>query len=395
MIQDLILKRFRSIQAERVTFDNPTFLVGQNASGKSNFVDAYAFLSEAMASPLQQVLDRRGGIFAVQYRGLEGGPPSCLGLGVVLSAPDDAVMSARYGFELQAVGNYGLAVVREQCVVNRRGGGREWFDRRGMDFTSSVGALLPAIQANALALPLVGGDARFSSVLGFLSGMRVYAIDPARVRERQSPKAGERLRWDGANAAAVLGDLAMQGRDDVQRICQLLEAIVPRIKAIGLVAGPNGSELSFTEDWGQAQQVRFTAADMSDGTLRALGLLTAVFQKPPPSVLVVEEPEATIHPGALGAILDLLRHASRHMQVIVTTHSPDVLEAEWLRAENLRIVTWQDGATRILPLGTGTCEALREHLMSAGGLLRSNALRPLPVTPESPPETSLFEELPA
>ena len=65
ILRSLILKRFRSIPAETVPFGNPTFLVGQNGSGKSNFVDAFAFLAEAMASPLQAVFDRRGGISTV------------------------------------------------------------------------------------------------------------------------------------------------------------------------------------------------------------------------------------------------------------------------------------------------------------------------------------------
>lgn len=81
---------------------------------------------------------------------------------------------------------------------------------------------------------------------------------------------------------------------------------------------------------------------MSDGTLRATRLLLAVYQKPTPSLVVLEEPEATIHPGALGAVLDLLRHASRKRQLIVTTHSPEVLDAEWLEDRHLRIVGWQD-----------------------------------------------------
>lgn len=118
-----------------------------------------------------------------------------------------------------------------------------------------------------------------------------------------------------------------------------------------------------------------------------------MYQRPAPTVLVIEEPEATIHPGALGAIINLLRHASRHMQVIVTTYSPEVLDADWLLDENLRIVTWDEGATRILPLATGTQEALREHLMSAGELLRSNALRPVIVAAGTVPETNLFEDL--
>ncbi len=60
ILRTLILKRFRSLPAEVVEFDNPTFFVGQNGSGKSNFADAFAFLAEAMALPLQTVLARAG-----------------------------------------------------------------------------------------------------------------------------------------------------------------------------------------------------------------------------------------------------------------------------------------------------------------------------------------------
>jgi predicted ATPase len=61
-VRALILKRFRSVTAERIDFDNPTFLVGRNGAGKSNIVDAFAFLADAMSSPLQAVFDRKGGI---------------------------------------------------------------------------------------------------------------------------------------------------------------------------------------------------------------------------------------------------------------------------------------------------------------------------------------------
>lgn len=52
ILRQLVLRRFRSLPLEKVTFDNPTFLVGQNGSGKSNFADAFAFLTEAMTSSL-------------------------------------------------------------------------------------------------------------------------------------------------------------------------------------------------------------------------------------------------------------------------------------------------------------------------------------------------------
>ena len=133
---------------------------------------------------------------------------------------------------------------------------------------------------------------------------------------------------------------------------------------------------------------------MSDGTLRAIGLLAAVFQRPTPSLVAIEEPEATIHPGALGSILDLLRHASKSMQVVITTHSPELLDAKWITDRHLRIVEWADGATRIRPVSDATREAIQSHLMGAGELLRSNALEPAALFDDAPGEKqgSLFQE---
>jgi predicted ATPase len=375
ILRSLILKRFRSIPTDTVKFANPTFLVGQNGSGKSNFVDAFAFLAEAMALPLQAVFDRRGGITAVRNRSSARSYPPNLGLGVELGQVSGDVRSARYSFEVRALRNYGFEVLREQCVIRRRGRERDWFDRDPKGFKSSRRGLEPALEPNSLALPLVGGDARFSPVFRFLSAMRSYSIQPSELREMQDPDSGTSLRSDGSNAARVLQEIERQSTEDWKRICEVLETIVPKINKVQVKKHGNKLSLEFTQEWAAGKKLKFEAFNMSDGTLRALGLLTAVYQRPAPSVLVVEEPEATIHPGALGAVLDLLRHASRHMQVIVTTHSPELLDADWIEDTNLRIVSWQEGDTRITDVSDATREALREHLMGAGELLRSNALR--------------------
>jgi predicted ATPase len=65
VIRRLIVQGFRSIRSEVVDFDNPTFLVGRNGSGKSNLVDALTFLSDSMTNPLPTVFTRRGGGRAV------------------------------------------------------------------------------------------------------------------------------------------------------------------------------------------------------------------------------------------------------------------------------------------------------------------------------------------
>jgi predicted ATPase len=258
-----------------------------------------------------------------------------------------------------------------------------------------VKGLRPALEPVSLGLPVVGGDSRFAPVLRTLAGMRVYSIQPAQLREMQDPDSGQSLRPDGSNTASVLQEIERQSSDDLHRIEEFLAAIVPNTTHVRPAKHGNKLSLEFTQEWGDRKRLKFESFSMSDGTLRALGLLTAVFQHPTPSLIAIEEPEATMHAGALGAVMDLLRHASRITQLVVTTHSPDMLDAEWLEDRHLRIVHWQDAATRLTPLSGGARQALQEHLQTAGELLRCNALRGQATSPESIPQPDLFEELPA
>jgi hypothetical protein len=285
------------------------------------------------------------------------------------------VRSGRFAFEVRALPNYGFEVVREICEVWRNDGVRHWFDRR-TSFETNASGLRPSLDPPALCLPVVGGDDRFAPVLRAMSNMRVYSIEPGRLREMQDPDSGTALRRDGSNAASVLQELARADPRTMERLGQVLESIVPNTKAVRSTKHGNKLSLEFTQQWGEKQKLSFEAYNMSDGTLRALGLLMAVFQHSPPSVLVVEEPEATIHPGALGAVLDVLRHGSRSMQVVVTTHSPELLDAKWIEDRHIRVVAWNEGSSYVTPPAVASREALKTHLMAAGELLRANALQP-------------------
>jgi len=391
VVRSLILKRFRSVPSEQVEFDNPTFLVGANGSGKSNFVDAFAFLAEAMSSPIQAVFDKRGGIAAVRNKTSGRSFPPNLGLGVEFGNLNGQVTGGRYAFEIRALPNYGFEIQREQCLVRLASGDRYWFDRKNQVFSSNVRSLEPALDPSSLGLPVVAGEARFSPVLRMLASMRVYSLEPAKLREMQDPDSGVSLRADGSNAASVLQEIERHSSDDMKRIGEILATIVPHTKRVRTIKHGNKLYLEFTQEWGRGKRLTFEAFNMSDGTLRALGLLMAVYQRPSPTLMVIEEPEATIHPGALGAILDLLRHESEKVQIVVTTHSPDVLDAKWIQDVHLRIVSWEEGATRITPVSDHSKKALQQHLMGAGELLRANALEPAPLFRDIA-QPSLFED---
>lgn len=378
-LRNLKLYGFRSFALTEVTFENPTFVVGRNGSGKSSFTDVFAFLSESMSSPLQAVIERRGGFSATSHRSSARGRPSNLWLGVNLENPDRNTESAEYWIDLRARRGDDFEVAFERCSVSHSDGTKESFsrstDKGSTVWRCSVDSLVPSIEPRALALPLVGGDKRFSTVFRFLADMRTYRIDPEVLRALQDPDGGAGLRSDGRNAASVLREIHRKSPEkDWIRICELLGSVVPGTVAVKPKKHGNKLTLEFTQDRKGSDPIKFEAFSVSDGTLRVLGLITAVFQRPRPSLLVIEEPEASIHPGALGAVLDVLRLASQSMQVVVTTHSPDILDAKWIEDRHLRILSSEGGSSRFSGVSSAVRTALERHIMGAGELLRSNAL---------------------
>jgi predicted ATPase len=390
-VKRITLKRFRSIPFEQIDFDNPTILVGRNGSGKSNLVSAFTFLAEAMASPLQAVFDKAGGISSVRNRTSGKSYPPNLGLRVDFGRLNGKTTNGHYAFEIRALKNHGFEVLHEQCSV----GNRSWFDRKGSKFSSNVSGLKPLLDPASLGLPVVAGEEKFAPVLRTLASMRVYSIEPGKLRDMQEPDSGTSLKSDGSNVTSVLQEIQRQSEDDFRRIWETLESIVPNTKRVQVKKHGNRLSLVFTQQWGERKRLQFEGFSMSDGTLRAIGLLAAVFQRPAPALLAVEEPEATIHPGALESVLELLRHAARHIQVVITTHSPDLLDAKWIGDRHLRIVEWSEGATRVSPLSDATRKALQGHLMGAGDLFRSNALEPAPLFDDEVRlrQSGLFEAL--
>jgi predicted ATPase len=124
---------------------------------------------------------------------------------------------------------------------------------------------------------------------------------------------------------------------------------------------------------------RFLAQNMSDGTLRALGVLVALFQGNrdyAPTLIGIEEPETALHPAAASALREALLRASTQAQVIVTSHSPDLLDDTELDSNSLLAVVSEGGETKIAPLDGASYEAMRTRLYSAGELLRLNQLAP-------------------
>jgi predicted ATPase len=396
VLKSLTLKNYRSVVAERIEFDNPTFLVGPNASGKSNVVDAIAFLAEIMTEPLPAVFDRRGGADRVRNT-LARFNSDSLALGAEISGAD---WTANYGVEIQVYpgGHNRIGVIREQCAVES-GGERHWFDRRDGTIQSNIGAQLDP-HSSYLAMPVLGGLTQLNAVLQVLMSMRVYAIRPDSMRKAQSADSGQVLLRDGSNIASVLESITSvhSPEDSEARLWEELwgplRVVLPGFHSVKPISEGGKLTLEFRQKFKNGPE-RFDASAMSDGTMRALGVLAALLQKQKPSVLVIEEPEASIHPAAaMGIMQDILHSYSEDMQIIVTSHSTDLLDTKWIGDRHLRVVSWEDGETRVTGVSKGTRNLLDRHLAYAGEALRTNMLHAPDPLPPSPEDLHLFQELP-
>jgi predicted ATPase len=138
--------------------------------------------------------------------------------------------------------------------------------------------------------------------------------------------------------------------------------------------------LEFRQELGDGHPAKFFAQSMSDGTLRALGVLTAAFQQSAvgidPAVVGIEEPEAAVHPAAAAVLREALAEASESRQLLVTTHSPDLLDDPDLDPLAILAVDSQHGATRVARPDRAGLSALRDRLYTAGELLRLGQLIP-------------------
>lgn len=386
-IRRLVLKNYKSIASCDVALGALQFLVGQNGSGKSNFLDSLRFITEALNTSLDHAFRDRGGISEVRRR--SSGHPTHFGVGVEFVLSSGA--TGMYSFRVGARTKGGYEVQREECRVSSvEGMGSEssYLVQSGKVIQTTA-KVVPAASSDRFFLVTASGLDEFRPVYDALSRMGFYNLNPDTIRDLQSPDPGEVLRRDGGNLASVLATLKVAAPEARDRIVEYLSKVVPGVTGVDTRhIGPKET-IEFRQKVGSSKEPwRFLAANMSDGTLRALGVLTALSQssasrsKPVPLV-GIEEPEIALHPGAADVLRDSLRAASKSTQVIVTSHSPELLDDRSIRDNNILPVRNVNGVTRIGPLDKGGRDAIRDHLFTAGELLRMDQLRPV-----SPPRRS-------
>ena len=369
------LTNYKSIAATDVRLPQVAFLVGPNGSGKSNFLDALRFVADALNTSLDQALRSRGGVELVQRKPKEGNEPFGLRLQFELAAS-----FGWYALTIRAKDGDGYEICREECRLTERANGkgiREHFFRveRGQVIDASI-PKAPVASDDRLYLVAASGFEEFRPAFDALAGMRFANPIPERMRPVQAPGSANSLNRDCSNAASVLGGLEKRFPKVKKRIDEYLGCIVPSIAETHRWPKDMDETVGFLLQTNDGD-VRLPASSMSDGTLRALGVLLALFQGAAEEgagrqLVGIEEPEAGQHPGAVEVLTDAIREAALHTQVIVTSHSPELLDGA--ADESIITAATYQGTTQFGTLDSASRSAIRDRLFTAGELLRVDQL---------------------
>lgn len=368
---------YKSIGACSVELGTVTILVGRNGSGKSNFLDALHLVADGLQTSLDHAIKSRGGIDAVRRRST-GHPRN---FAIQLEMNLDEWNIATYGFEVGSWPEGGFFVKQEELRVTAPNNRTiaHYLVRKGVVIEASKENMPPAAE-DRLYLVNAAGLPDFRGVYDGLLAMGFYNVSPEIMKELQSPDAKELLHHDGGNIASVVARLEKDQPEIAERITKYLSTIVPGISDVHRVALGPRETLQFCQSVkGAKHSWRFYAASMSDGTLRALGTLVAVMQlverKEPIRLVGIEEPETALHPAAAGALMDALREASVRTQILITTHSPDLVDLVDTEKDRLLAVMVTQGTTDIGVVDAASREAIHKHLYSPGELLRMDQLQ--------------------
>ena len=380
-LQRLRIKDYKSIASCDIALQSFTAFIGPNGAGKSNIIDSLRFVTDSLRNSLEFALSDRGGIQEVRRR--SKGHPWYFGISMHLNLWNGA--QAFFGFRIGGpVKTRAYSVAEERCIVSEGPPAptKHHYHVRKGELVAWTGNLQSAIEPDRLYLQAVSALPQFRPVYDALTRMGFYNLNPDVIRGLQDPDPARVLARDGRNIASVLKRLESSEPKAKRRIEQYLERVVRGVGGISHRAiGPKETVEFRQVVPADDKPWRFLAANMSDGTLRALGVLLSLFQAPQGAdkavpLVGLEEPESALHPAAMNALSGAILEAARNTQVLVTSHSPDLLDNEQISSDSILAVVSDNGQTLAAPVDEATRDALKQGLYTPGELLRIQQIEP-------------------
>jgi len=369
-IEHIKIENYKSLEC--LSLDMRPFMtfVGPNNSGKSNIFDALLFLSDFVKEEREarRAVQERGGFGSIVYDGDLGRSIRFEVSGTVDVRGEKR--SYRYKVELSGdrFGNwfndgekFVLEEGRELLRFSPEEGTALAWDETGRQ-TGSIGAgrnhLYSCLYhfSNVDKYPILGRfveEVRSWSLFNFL---------PPFMRGSVPVRRELRIQTSGENLALVLHVLQTEYPEKFREIEEVLRTAIPELEELTTALTVHEPGQTYVRLRERGLRMSVPAWGMSDGTLRFLAHLAVVYSPDPPSLMCFEEPENYIHPGLSELMVDLLKSASYRTQVLVSTHSPYIVDH--LESEDLFIVEKEEGRTKVKKAEDE--EGIREALKNLG-----------------------------
>jgi len=375
-IRKLTVKNFKSFRNLEVDPGNFTVVIGSNASGKSNFIQAIKFLRDIAKYGLANAVSLQGGVeylrntligasepfsFKIDYAldelrseivALKSGSPvffcprevsyafslSFTDGGETYEISSDTLVAngeflCMDGQEKRRVGSGSIGLSREgdivrYCIHPAEGLGLRDEDLYPFSFRTAEADRKRLIMTNPLFIPGI------PSLEWIFRGMKVYDFDP-RLLKRAVPIMGKNdLEKDGSNLAIVIKKII----DDPARretFTRLLHEVLPFVDDVAVEKFMDMSMfLKMREVYNRERYL--PASMVSDGTINICAIVIALYFEERP-VTIIEEPERNIHPYLISKLVEMLKDASQKKQVLVTTHNPEMLKH--VNVEDILLIT--------------------------------------------------------
>lgn len=341
-IESLVVKNYRALADIQIKLTPLTALLGPNGSGKSTVFDVFNFLSECFQSGLRHAWDRRGRAKELKTRGRSG--PIIFEL-KYREQKDQPIITYHLAID---EGAKGPEVVEEWLQWRRANSGKPF---RFLDFRRGQGQAIsgetPDEEETRKPTQLRSPDLIAVNTLGQLAehprvaALREFITDwyvsyLSIDRTREQPEAGpqDRLSKSGDNLPNVIEYLKEQHPARLEEIFLILRRRIPRLERVEADAMPDGRLLLQIKDAPFEQPILSKFA--SDGTLKMMSYLIVLHDPEPPKFIGIEEPENFLHPRLLVELAEECRAASERSQVLVTTHSPFLVDG--LRPSEVQVL---------------------------------------------------------
>lgn len=369
-ILDISIDRYKSLYEVQFQPGGLSVLAGPNNAGKSNVADALDFLSEIYRFDLNLALQRRGGFENVAYRRIRRTKQAVgFQVSVVMdrasirrirrimprSTPlaQEYRITHRFSFKAQTQRlETSFEIVDEALVIHERRNGHEkqlvLVRRHGTDIAIEAAERdtsrrdRPSV-FDSIIYPF--NDATFKTFLtettrpdrllvesykispllqmfvAELAQMRVYQLTPLEARKSGTPTPGAGLEKHGTNLPTMVSDLRRRSTETWDSVLEAMRRVMPGLVDIEVIYTP---DRRMTLQFHEAAIGRpWSVDEVSDGTIQSLSLFVAIVEAPGP-LLLIEEPENSLHPWIVRVVLDLCRSV-KGKQIVLTTHSPILL----------------------------------------------------------------------